>query len=411
MSVKGFWKSGHTPTLLMALLYFDMSFMVWMVNAAMAPFISQELNLTTAEKGLMLSIPVFAGAFFRIPLGLVAEMVGRKAASMIGLAITFLAMLYGFYFVNSYVEVLIMGAVLGVAGASFAVALPLGAGWFPPQHQGLAMGIAGAGNSGTILAGFFAPPLAKAYGWNVVYGYFAIPVIVVLVLMWFFAKEPPDKMERKSLGSYLKVLTEKDIWVFNILYWVTFGGYVGFSSFMPTFMADQYGFSKVSAGQVMIVIGFTASAVRVLGGWFSDRVGGIHVLTGIYILILVGAVGASLLPPLSWFFLFLILMAGGMGIGNGSVFQLLPLRFPHAKAITSGVVGEFGALGGAFIPIVMSYSMNTAGNYSGGFIIYGLTSLVALGVLLIVQRRWTRSWVGKGGKAIVATEETTGEKA
>ncbi|MBI2413379.1 MAG: NarK/NasA family nitrate transporter [Deltaproteobacteria bacterium] len=404
MSMKGFWKSGHPPTLLMALLYFDMSFMVWMVNAAMAPFISQEFNLTAGEKGLMLSIPVFAGAFFRIPLGLVAEMVGRKFAAMVGLAITFVAMIYGFYFVHTYFEVLIMGGVLGVAGASFAVALPLGAGWFPPHRQGLAMGIAGAGNSGTIFAGLFAPPLAKAFGWNSAYGYFAIPIAVVMVLMWFFAKEPPDKMEKKSATEYLKVLGEKDIWVFNVLYWVTFGGYVGFSSFMPTFMADQYGVSKVSAGQFMILIGFTASAVRVLGGWFSDRFGGIHVLTAIYIMIPVGAIGAATLPSMSVFFVFLVVMAGGMGLGNGSVFQLLPLRFPYAKALTSGIVGEFGALGGAFIPIVMGYSMNITGSYSGGFIIYGASSIIALGFLLFFQRKWTRSWVGKGGKALVKEE-------
>jgi NNP family nitrate/nitrite transporter-like MFS transporter len=155
---KGFWKSGHPPTLLMAFLYFDMSFMVWMINAAMAPFISQELHLSAPQKGLMLSIPVFAGALLRIPLGLVAEIIGRKAAALIGLAITIAAMFYGFTFVNSYYEVLFMGGLLGVAGASFAVALPLGAGWFPPQHQGLAMGIAGAGNSGTIFAGLLAPP-------------------------------------------------------------------------------------------------------------------------------------------------------------------------------------------------------------------------------------------------------------
>lgn len=397
---KGFWKSGHPPTLLMAFLYFDMSFMVWMVNAAMAPFISQELNLTFSQKGLMLSIPVFAGALLRIPLGLVAEIVGRKTAALIGLAITIGAMFYGFFFVSNYVEVLIMGGFLGVAGASFAVALPLGAGWFPPQYQGLAMGIAGAGNSGTIFAGLLAPPLAKVYGWNAVYGFFAIPIIVVLILMWLVAKEPPDKMEKKRAAHYLKVLIEKDIWVFNLLYWVTFGGFVGFASFIPTFMADQYGVSNVSAGQFMILVGFTASAVRVAGGWFADRFGGIRSLSGIYIIVAVGALAASSFPPVYMLLVFLFIMSAGMGAGNGSVFQLLPLRFPHAKAITSGIVGEFGSLGGAFIPMVMGYSMQSTGNYSLGFVIYGFTAIIALVILLTVQRKWTTSWVGKGGKAL-----------
>jgi len=399
---KGFWKSGHPPTLIMAFLYFDMSFMVWMINAAMAPFISQELNLTAPQKGLMLSIPVFAGALLRIPLGLLAEIIGRKTAALIGLAITIAAMFYGFTFVSSYYEVLFMGGLLGVAGASFAVALPLGAGWFPPQHQGLAMGIAGAGNSGTIFAGLLAPPLAMMYGWNTVYGFFAIPIVIVFILMWILAKEPPDKMESKNVGHYLKVLGEKDIWVFNLLYWVTFGGFVGFASFIPTFMADQYGVSKVSAGQFMILIGFTASAVRVIGGYFADRFGGIRALSGIYIIIMIGALAASLLPHMYLLLIFLFIMAAGMGAGNGSVFQLLPLRFPHAKALTSGIVGEFGSLGGAFIPMVMVYSMQSTGNYSMGFMIYGVTAIVALFILVTVQRKWTTSWVGKGGKALIS---------
>lgn len=403
---KGFWKSGHPPTLIMAFLYFDVSFMVWMVNAAVAPFISQDLNLSASQKGLMLSMPVLAGALLRVPLGLVAEMVGRKTAAIIGMAITILAMVYGYSFVSSYSEILIMGLFLGVAGASFAVALPLGAGWFPPKYQGLAMGIAGAGNAGAIFAGMLAPPLAMKYGWNSVYAFFAIPVLVVLFLTWILAKEPPDRVEKKSVTQYFKVLAEKDIWVFNLLYWVTFGGFVGFSSFIPTLMTDQYGISKVSAGQFMILVGFTASAVRVIGGWFADRFGGIRALSGIYILIIIGSIGASFLPPIPIFLLFLGIMAAGMGAGNGSVFQLIPLRFPDAKAITSGIVGEFGSLGGAFIPMIMGYSMATIGSYSLGFIVYGLSAALALIMLQVFQRRWTTSWVGEGGKALPLEQYT-----
>lgn len=405
MADKGFWKAGHAPTLILAFLYFDVSFMVWMVNAAMAPFISQQFGLTPSQKGMMLAIPVFAGALLRIPLGLVAEIIGRKTAALIGMGGTLVAMMYGFFFVHSYNEVLIMGALLGIAGASFAVALPLGSGWWPPKYQGLAMGIAGAGNSGTVLAGLFAAPLAKAYGWQNVYGYFAIPVLVVMTLLWILAKEPPDKVERKTLGSYMKILVEKDTWVFNLLYWVTFGGYVGFSSFVPTFMADQYHLEKAVAGQFMILVGFTASAVRVVGGWFADRFGGISALTGIYLMIAGGALLASSLPvSIPLMFIFLFLMAGGMGAGNGSIFQLIPFRYPHAKALTTGIVGEFGALGGAFIPMIMGYSKEHTGSYSMGFIIYGLSALLALAVLILVQRKWTTSWVGKGGKALVAEE-------
>jgi len=407
---KVFWKSGHVPTLISAFLYFDVSFMVWMTNAAIAPFITQQLHLTPSQNGMMLFVPVFAGAFLRIPLGLAAEIIGRKNAALIGLTITILGMLYGYWFVSSYTEVIILGGFLGIAGASFSVALPLGSGWFPAKYQGLAMGIVGAGNSGTIFAGFFAPKLASIYNWNVVYGFFAIPVVIVMLIMLFLAKEPPSKSIRKSLMHHLKVIVEKDIWIFNLLYWVTFGGFLGIVSFVPTFMADQYGVNKISAGQFMILVGFSASLFRIVGGGLSDRVGGIKSLYVVYVLLILCAIGASFIPSISLIFLILFLLAATMGVGNGSIFQLLPLRFPHSKATSAGVVGEFGALGGAFIPLVMGYSKEIAGTYSYGFILYAITAVVALCILLIVRKRWTTSWVGKGGKALDShddAEETT----
>ncbi len=400
MMEKGFWKSGHVPTLISAFLYFDVSFMVWMTNAAMAPFITQQLHLTPSQNGMMLFVPVFAGAFLRIPLGLAAEIIGRKNAALIGLTITILGMLYGYLFVSSYTEVIILGGFLGIAGASFSVALPLGSGWFPAKYQGLAMGIVGAGNSGTIFAGFFAPTLASIYNWNLVYGFFAIPVVIVMLIMLFLAKEPPSKSIRKSLKHHLKVIVEKDIWIFNLLYWVTFGGFIGFVSFVPTFMADQYGVSKISAGQFMILVGFSASLFRIVGGGLSDRVGGIRSLYVVYVLLIFGAIGASTIPSLTMIFLILFLLAATMGVGNGSIFQLLPLRFPQSRATSVGVVGEFGALGGAFIPLVMGYSKEITGTYSYGFISYAITAVIALFILLIVRKRWTTTWVGKGGKAL-----------
>ena len=403
----GFWKAGHLPTLFLAFLYFDVSFMVWMVNAAMAPFISQQFQLSVEQKGMMLAVPVFAGSLLRIPLGLLAEYIGRKRTALLAMGFTIAAMLYGFFFVRTYGEVLFMGGLLGVAGASFAVALPLGSGWFPPKYQGLAMGIAGAGNSGTILAGLFAAPLASTYGWSKVYGLFALPVLFVMIALFLFAKEPPDKVVRKRLVDYAKMLGEKDVWIFNFLYAVTFGGFVGFSSFVPTLMADQYQLDKVHAGQFMILVGFTASAVRVVGGWVSDRYGGITALIGMYMLIAGGAMLSGTLPSLVLMFGFLFVMSAGMGAGNGAVFQLLPLRFPHAKALASGIVGEFGALGGALIPLLMGFSKRHTGSFGLGFAVYAAAAGVALVVLLVARRRWVGQWVGKGGRAAVESADAS----
>jgi NNP family nitrate/nitrite transporter-like MFS transporter len=262
------------------------------------------------------------------------------------------------------------------------------------------MGIVGAGNSGTILAGFFAPPLASVYGWNYVYLFFSAPVLIVMILMFFLAKEPPDGVEHKTILSPLKVLLEKDTWVFSCFYWVTFGGFVGFASFVPTFIADHYGVDKVMAGEFMVLIGFSASLLRVFGGAVSDRIGGINALTVIFLALAFASFAAGFMPSIIVMAVILFLMAAMMGSGNGSVFQLLPLRFPATKSISSGVVGEFGALGGAFIPLSMGYSLQTTGSYSLGFIFYGITALISLLLLLVVRKKWTTKWVGKGGRAL-----------
>jgi len=165
---KAFLRSGHWPTLLAAFLYFDFTFAIWVLNGAMAPFISETFNLDAAQKGFMVSVPIVAGALMRFPLGVLSQYIGRKNAAMVEMSLIVVALLYGYLFVNTHNEVLAMGVLLGIAGGSFGVALSLGSGWFPPQYKGLAMGIAGAGNSGTVLAVLFAPPLASAYGWATV---------------------------------------------------------------------------------------------------------------------------------------------------------------------------------------------------------------------------------------------------
>ena len=108
----------------------------------------------------MISVPILAGALMRFPLGC-SQYIGRKNAALVEMGLLVAALAFGYFFIDTYDHVLAMGVLLGIAGASFGVALSLGSGWFPPRYKGLAMGIAGAGNSGTVLAVLFAPPLAN----------------------------------------------------------------------------------------------------------------------------------------------------------------------------------------------------------------------------------------------------------
>jgi NNP family nitrate/nitrite transporter-like MFS transporter len=320
---RAFRAVGHLPTLLTSLLYFDFCFAIWVLNGAMAPYISAEFGLSPGEKGFWVSVPVRAGALMRFPLGVVSQYIGRKRAAQVEMGTIVLALSGGFLFVETYTGVLMMGIALGVAGASFGVALSLGSGWYPPKYKGLAMGIAGAGNSGAVIAMLFAPPLAKAFGWRAVYGMAVFPMLMAMVLLQVFAKEPPDR-EHKSLKDYLKVLVDRDAWIFNLMYMVTFGGYIGLTSFLPTLFHDQYGIPKEDVGNYSAIIVVAASVLRVLGGWMADHVGGLRLLRSLAIVIVVLTATAALMPGSPWVMVaILVTLFAAMGAGNGAVFQLV----------------------------------------------------------------------------------------
>ncbi len=397
---KTFLKAGHAPTLFAAFLYFDFTFAIWVLNGAMAPFISEAFNLDAAQKGFMVSVPIIAGALMRFPLGVLSQYIGRKNAAMVEMGLIVVALIYGYRFVDTHDEVLAMGVLLGIAGGSFGVALSLGSGWFPPKYKGLAMGIAGAGNSGTVLAVLFAPPLAVKYGWTTVYGLAALTMVVPMLVMWFAAKEPPDREEHQSLRQHTACLFEKDGWAFSLIYVITFGGFIGLASFLPTYFYDQFKVTKVEAGQLTMLATLMGSAVRVVGGYVSDRVGGINTLSAVLIgvcgsLVLCGLAGQSLVITTLLFMLCFAML----GAGNGALFQLVPLRWSATTAVAGSMIGEIGALGGGFIPNAMGQSKQLAGTYLWGFVAFAVLAAVMLVMLRTVQIRWTRTWAEKGGRA------------
>ena len=402
-SFRNFLQSGHSPTLFAAFLYFSFSCCIWVLNGAMAPFIGETFNLSPAQKGLMLSVPIIAGALMRFPLGILSQYIGRKKATLVEMALIAVAMLFGFFFVKSFNDLLAMGVLLGIAGASFGVALSLGSGWFPPQHKGLAMGLVGAGNVGTAVSVLVAPPLALWLGWQAVYGVAAVAILVPMVVMVVFAKEPPDVNAHSSFREHIACLFEKDGWVFSLIYGVTFGGFIGLTTFLPSYYYDQFGVSKVQAGQLTMLAAFMGAAVRVAGGWISDRWGGVNTLTVVLLvvaasLVLVGVSSASLAVTT----LVLIVCFAALGAGNGALFQLVPLRWPASTAVAGSMIGEIGALGGGLVPNAMGLSKQYLGSYLWGFVFFAVLSLVMLGVMRVMQIRWTRTWAEKGGRARVA---------
>ncbi|GAA0760715.1 MFS transporter [Ideonella azotifigens] len=406
-SFKSFLRAGHAPTLFAAFFYLTFSFVIWVVNGAMAPFISEEFHLTAAQKGTMLAIPIMAGALMRFPLGLLAQYVGRKTATLVELVLIAGAMSFGYFFVHSYNDMLKMALLLGVAGASFGVAMSLGSGWFPPRYKGLAMGLVGAGNVGTAIAALAAPPLAQKFGWQTVYGLAALASLVPMAVVAFLAKEPPDRDEHANLRAHLACLLEKDGWVFSLIYVVTFGGFIGITTFLPTYYYDQFGVSKVQAGQLTMLAALMGSVVRIFGGWISDHWGGVNTLTVVLVVTAFALVGVGLSSSsIVLTTLLLIVCFAALGAGNGALFQLVPLRWPTSTAVAGSMIGEIGALGGGTVPALMGQVKQQTGSFFIGFVVLAVFSLLMLAVMRKMQLRWTRTWAEKGGRARVHAESS-----
>jgi NNP family nitrate/nitrite transporter-like MFS transporter len=400
---KGFLKAGDLPTLFAAFLYFDLSFMAWVILGPLGVAVSRDLHLAPADKGLMVATPVLAGALLRVPLGILVDRFRPKRVGIAAQIIVILGLVAAWTIgIHSFGATLLLGCVLGLAGASFAVALPLASAWYPPEHQGTALGIAGAGNSGTVLAALFAPGLAQAFGWQNVVGLAAIPLFLTVCIFILLAKDSPHMPERKTLADYARILRIPDAWWFMFFYSVTFGGFVGLAASLTIYFNDQYGLAPVTAGYCTAGVVFVGSLVRPLGGAVADRVGGVRTLTVLYAV--AAAAFATIASGLSTIFLALPVFVLGMlclGMGNGAVFQLVPQRFRKEIGVMTGVIGMTGGIGGFYLASSLGFSRQYTGGYGLGFLVFALLAAAALVGITVVRGRWRTTWSQLYGSARV----------
>ncbi|HEY8503472.1 MAG TPA: MFS transporter [Gemmataceae bacterium] len=385
---RSFWKAGHAPTLFCAFLYFDVSFMVWVLLGALANSIVPGLGLNAAERGFLVAVPLLGGALLRVPMGVLTDRVGPRRTGILGMALTLVPLALGWLWADGYGELLLVALLLGVAGASFAVALPMAGRWYPPQYQGLVLGIAGAGNSGTALATFFGPRLAESVGWPAVFGLALVPMLVTLGLFVLLAKDSPNQPAPRPLREYAGVLRRADAWWFCLFYAVTFGGFVGLASFLNSFFTMQYDLGPVAAGNFATLCVVAGSCFRPVGGYFSDRVGGVRMLTALYAGAGATMAGVALLPPAAWALVLLFAGMGMLGMGNGAVFQLVPQRFGREIGVMTGVVGCAGGVGGFFLPNLLGGLKHLTGSFSGGFLVFAAVCFGCAGAILYVSRAW-----------------------
>jgi NNP family nitrate/nitrite transporter-like MFS transporter len=385
--------SGHWPTLLTAFLYFDFSFMVWTLLGPLGAQIGETLHLSAQQKGMMVAVPILSGAVLRIVLGLAVDQFGAKktgsAAQLIVIAGLFWAWLAG---LKDYQATIGLGFLLGFGGASFAVALPQAGRWYPPHMQGLVLGLAGAGNVGTVLDALLAPRVAAAFGWQTVFGLALIPAVMVLAAYVLFSREAAVEFRKKRLADYLNLLKQRDAHWFCFYYTVSFGGFVGLASSYVLYFKSDFGLTAVQAGDLAAVCTGAGALLRPTGGALADRIGGIRALYRFYTVAGLALILAAVGHQLAFNLAMLVIASGALGMANGSVFQLLPQRFGKDLGVMTGLVGAGGGLGGFYLASSLGYSKGLTGSYLAGLSLFALLCCCALVGLGLVKTRWRTTW-------------------
>ena len=415
---------GDSPTLFMAFIYFDRSFMVWTMLGPLSTEIAEALALngyimTASQKATLLSLPILSGAILRIVLGFGVDKFGAKATALVSQAIVICALLSAYMMGNniSYDALLLVALGLGFAGASFAVALPQAGQWYPPKLQGVVLGIAGAGNIGVVIDFIFAPKIAEHYGWSAVFGVGAIMAIIVFIAYAFIAKNAPSsvyKARPKKLRDYGKLLQDKDTWWFSLFYAISFGGFVGFAGYMKVYLMNTYSIDmaifgldildesnvKVIAGYFGALCIFAGAILRPFGGNIADKIGGVKSLYFFYGMVLFFVTITAIVKlPFYIAIVVLFLIMANLGMANGAVFQLVPQRFGKDMGIMTGVVGCAGGLGGTALTQILGWSKGNFDGYSTGFLIFAIVVLIALIGLSSVKTRWRTTWgIQAGGR-------------
>ena len=432
-------RSGDWRALLASFLYFDTGFTVWVMYGPLAPSIAKDYALNDAQKGFLVAVPVLAAAILRVTFGNMYQAIDGKRLALLGIVLSALppAVLLLWPSAPSLQLLLTLGVLLGMGGASFAVALPMAGSNYPPKVQGLVLGLAAAGNIGAVLDGFLFPSLAEHFGWQrataaslpllaltaaAVYAWsrdrapksgdaraaviafatslaFLIALVLAVNAGLFGLGGKTGLMLLPVLGSllavavlparYRAVLVERDTWATMLIYSITFGGFVGMSSYVVLLLTNLYGMSKVDAGLWMAAFAFTGAMVRPIGGWLADRICGVRSLSVLLIAIALADFAFALWQPArvgGIALLFVMYLA--FGLGNGSTFQLVPLRWPDKTGVMAGVIGAAGGIGGFYLPVVLGIARDATGSYGAGFLFLGGVSTLAFVVLLALRRQW-----------------------
>jgi NNP family nitrate/nitrite transporter-like MFS transporter len=377
MQPAGAWRNLGLATFSLAL-----GFAAWGLISAFAPSFRSQFHLSAQSTALLVAVPVLLGSLARLPIGMLTDRLGGRVvfAALFAFVAVAAAIVPG---AESYERLLVYAFLLGVAGAAFAVGVGFSSRWFTAEMQGTALGIYGLGNMGHSAAVFLGPLIAARYGRDTVFYTLAALSAAWCVVFFLSARNAPVSVRPASVSAMFAVLARERLsWALAGFYFLTFGGFVAFSVYLPTLLRDQFGLSAADAGFRTAGFVVLATLLRPIGGVLSDRIGGASVLSGVF----AGVVPFALLlmwPSMVPFTVGALGCAALLGLGNGAVFKLVPQYFPQSIATVTGLVGAIGGLGGFFPPLLLGFFRDRMGAIWPGF---GLLALTAAGLWVLNAR-------------------------
>jgi MFS transporter, NNP family, nitrate/nitrite transporter len=373
----------HSKNATMALIFSTLammaSFIVWNVFSPIASQLEVLFQLSTIQKSILIATPVLLGSIMRVPMGIYTDRYGGRRVFVITMLGLILPLLYTAG-ATSFTSLLLGALMLGMAGTAFSISLTYVSGWYPPEKQGLILGLAGLGNLGVAIASYLIPLAFAQFGLEYVLYGLCVLMLVMSAIFWICTKDvPANPGSKKTFKAALRVLRFKSTWYLCVFYFLTFGGFVAFSVYLPTFLKELFELNATEAGLKTAGFVVLATLVRPFGGYLADRLGSYIILATVFAGITATALLVAFsLDDFTLFSIGVLTVSILLGIGNGAVFKMVPEVGNGNTGAVTGIVGAAGGVGGFFPPILLGFVKSYTDTYTLGFILLALFACLCL---------------------------------